>query len=473
MTWTVGGLFAGIGGLELALSHFDCLPLWFAEHDPSSKKQHPSSVLAARFPGVPNLGSVTEIDFTKVPKVDVLAGGFPCQDVSAAGKRKGIGEATRTGLWAEFVRAIRDVEPRWVVVENVAGLLTPVPARGGDGEIVGYYPAPLEAVLRDLAEAGFDAEWTVLRAADAGAPHNRARIFVLAWHSDAGEQDAIEFLRGRSESDAGGSSSSSPESPDPECQRCSKGRDAPPQGVGGTRRHEGPVPAPLGEPLGRGAGGASSAAAADGTGGKQHRCRVDLIDGSDGGRREGAGISTGCAQPPPDAIGEPVRNRTGDVGDAAGSGEGEGSERQRIRAYDRAGRAVSPPDPARDGGGAHGDGAPDLRTTVADAAGERRQGPTGHGDVQPPDGSAAFDWREFTAAIRRWERILNRPPPHPLIDNKLSHHFVEWMQGLPEGHVTDVLDRRPALKALGNCVVPQQAALALAVIGHRLTERAA
>jgi DNA (cytosine-5)-methyltransferase 1 len=99
--------------------------------------------------------------------IDVISGGFPCQDISAAGKGEGI-DGARSGLWSEFARIIREIRPRFAFVEN-SPMLT---SRG------------LGRVLGDLAEMGFDAEWCVLGADDAGAPHRRKRIWVLAADPD-------------------------------------------------------------------------------------------------------------------------------------------------------------------------------------------------------------------------------------------------------------------------------------------------
>jgi DNA (cytosine-5)-methyltransferase 1 len=155
----IGSLFAGIGGFDLAARWMGWETAWFSEIDP-----YASAVLAKHWPGVPNHGDITKIDFTQVEPVDMLCGGFPCQDISNAGKRKGIG-GERSGLWSEYARAIGELRPRYVVVENVAALLV----RG------------LERVLGDLAALGYDAEWTVLSAADVGAPHLRERLWITAY----------------------------------------------------------------------------------------------------------------------------------------------------------------------------------------------------------------------------------------------------------------------------------------------------
>lgn len=155
---TVGSLFTGIGGLDLALEHFGHRVIWQAESDGYAR-----AVLAKHWPAVKCFEDVREIDATSPPP-DIICGGFPCQDISNAGKRVGI-DGERSGLWSEFARIIREVRPRFVFVENVAALAV----RG------------LDRVLGDLAALGFDAEWDVLRAADVGAPHLRARIFILAY----------------------------------------------------------------------------------------------------------------------------------------------------------------------------------------------------------------------------------------------------------------------------------------------------
>lgn len=187
-----GELFAGVGGLGMAIDDvFNSTPAWFAEFDTA-----PSKVLAHHYPDVPNYGDVTKL--LDPPKVDILAGGFPCQDVSLAGRRRGMKEGTRSGLWTEFARIIDTVRPDWVVIENVRGLLSadaagvvePCPLCVGDNPE--HVLRALGAVLGDLAELGFDAEWTGIRASDIGAPHGRFRVFILAW-------PAAHTYRGRRE----------------------------------------------------------------------------------------------------------------------------------------------------------------------------------------------------------------------------------------------------------------------------------
>ena len=174
----IGSLFAGIGGLDLGLERAGLGPVvWQVERDKFCR-----SVLARHWPdadrfddvracsGVHAITCDLDDDCTcetpRLRPVDVICGGFPCQDVSDS---EGVGLAgSRSGLWFEMLRIVRELRPRFVVVENSSALTT----RG------------LDVVLGGLAGAGFDAVWTTLRAYDVGAPHQRARTFVVA-HTDA------------------------------------------------------------------------------------------------------------------------------------------------------------------------------------------------------------------------------------------------------------------------------------------------
>jgi DNA (cytosine-5)-methyltransferase 1 len=186
----IGSLFSGYGGLDLAVINTTGAEMaWHCEWEDA-----PSAILDKHFPGVPNYRDVTKVDFTQVEPVDILTGGFPCQDLSLAGKREGLKDGTRSGLWSEFARAIETLKPRLVVIENVRGLLSATATNpdlehcpwcmgeSGDGE-----PAlrALGAVLGDLADIGYDAKWQGVRASDAGAPHGRFRVFVVGYAQDA------------------------------------------------------------------------------------------------------------------------------------------------------------------------------------------------------------------------------------------------------------------------------------------------
>ena len=128
----IGSLFSGYGGLDLAVEHvFNATTVWFSELNAPVAR-----VFSHHWPEAPNLGDITAIDWSQVEPVDILIGGFPCQDVSTVGKRAGIAPGTRSGLWAHMAAAIDALQPEWVVIENVRGLLsspaTRPPAEGDD-----------------------------------------------------------------------------------------------------------------------------------------------------------------------------------------------------------------------------------------------------------------------------------------------------------------------------------------------------
>jgi DNA (cytosine-5)-methyltransferase 1 len=155
---TVGSLFSGIGGFDLGLERAGMRILWQSEIDPYARR-----VLQKHWPDVTLHGDIRELGKHNLEPVDILCGGFPCQDISLAGKGAGI-DGARSGLWSEMWRVIRELRPRYVLVENVAALKS----RG------------LDQVLGDLAACGYDAEWDCIPAVAAGAPHRRDRIFIVA-----------------------------------------------------------------------------------------------------------------------------------------------------------------------------------------------------------------------------------------------------------------------------------------------------
>ncbi len=171
---TIGSLFSGIGGLELGLERAGLGPVaWQVEKDPFCR-----GVLAKHWPNVTRFEDVTQP--RSYPAVDVICGGFPCQDVSAAGLGAGL-SGQRSGLWYHFASIVSKVRPSWVVVENVAS-----GARRW-----------LPTVRRHLHVLGYDSTAFALSAADVGAPHERARRFVVAYpHGQGlalgGEQHAWE-----------------------------------------------------------------------------------------------------------------------------------------------------------------------------------------------------------------------------------------------------------------------------------------
>jgi DNA (cytosine-5)-methyltransferase 1 len=134
-------------------------------------------VLARHWPGVPCYPDVRELRAADVEPVDVLCGGFPCQDISLAGKGAGI-DGARSGLWAEYARLIGELRPRYVIVENVPALL----GRG------------LGRVLGDLAALGYDAEWDCLPASAFGAPHRRDRVWLVAYPQGGSRADGARLV---------------------------------------------------------------------------------------------------------------------------------------------------------------------------------------------------------------------------------------------------------------------------------------
>ena len=154
----IGSLFSGVAGLDRAVEAVTgATPAWFVEFDAA-----PSKVLARHYPDIPNYGDVTTVDWSQVEPVDILTAGYPCQPFSHAGKRKGTDDERH--LWPYVEVAIGVLRPRLVVLENVAGHLT----LGGP------------TVIGSLTALGYDARWGVVRASDAGAPHRRARLFIVA-----------------------------------------------------------------------------------------------------------------------------------------------------------------------------------------------------------------------------------------------------------------------------------------------------
>lgn len=211
----IGSLCSGYGGLDLAVTAaFGGSAVWHADTDPAA-----SAVLARHWPAVPNLGDITAAtDWSAVPSVDLVVGGYPCQPFSAAGPRKGVHDARH--LWPHIAAALGVLRPRFVVLENVGHHLR-----------LGF-----DVVLADLARLGFDARWCCVRASDVGAPHPRRRLFVLAWSAAEDADGEPRFQRripaprqaqgGRSRPDAQG-----------------RGRAPAPNTPGHGRQQRGPEPA--------------------------------------------------------------------------------------------------------------------------------------------------------------------------------------------------------------------------------------
>lgn len=161
---TFGSLFAGIGGIDLGFERAGLECKWQVEID-----NYANRVLEKHWPDVHRERDIRECGRHNLKRVDILAGGFPCQDISVAGNGAGLA-GERSGLFFEIIRLARELRPRAIVLENSPALLN----RG------------LGRVLGELAQVGFDAEWHCIPAAAVGASHIRDRIFVLAYSEHGG-----------------------------------------------------------------------------------------------------------------------------------------------------------------------------------------------------------------------------------------------------------------------------------------------
>ena len=179
-------LFAGIGGFTLGLERAGFETVAFCEIEPYAQK-----VLAKNWPEVPIYDDVRTITADRLATdgigVDVITGGFPCQDISVAGNQAGI-EGERSGLWTECARLIGELRPRYAIFENVTNLL--------NGERGDWF----KRVLWDISSLGYDAEWHCIPASAIGAHHHRDRVWIVAypcggeWPAGAEEQGALREM---------------------------------------------------------------------------------------------------------------------------------------------------------------------------------------------------------------------------------------------------------------------------------------
>jgi DNA (cytosine-5)-methyltransferase 1 len=466
--YTLGSFCTGFGGLDRGVETVlgPAYHLWHTEYDPACdpthalyKKGNPTNpywktpVLEAHWPGVPNLGDIEKVDWATVPVPDIVTGGFPCKDVSAAGRRAGLGRGTRSGIWGNIAHAIGTLRPSLVLLENVRALLsTPAHRSTDDGDTptdshLEPWAAGLGdradrpvlravgAVLGDLADLGFDAQWVTVPASTVGAPHRRERVFILAWPADS---EGVGHWHARAQGRLWVSAAAV-------------------AGGAGT----GGLTALLPTPMAR-------------LGGNRGTPSIDVAaDRLDSGRRN---LDDAVALLP-----TPVARD----GDGRGEGSADYWDRKRDKGRSEglplgAVVALLPTPRATDGV----KGGPNQRGSSGDlmlpsAVMELLPTPTvtPHGDNQPPSAGMAARpslnslattdrWGRYAAAIHRWERILGRPAPEPTETGtkgqpRLSPRFVEWLMGSSDGWVTDHLPRNQALGALGDGVVPQQAAHAM------------
>jgi DNA (cytosine-5)-methyltransferase 1 len=170
---TFGSLFAGIGGFDLGLERAGMECRWQVEWDKSC-----NVVLAHHWPDVVRYGDVNDVGERNLEPVDLICGGFPCQDVSVAGKREGLA-GERSGLWFEFHRVLAELKPRWVIAENVPGLLS---SNGGRDFAV---------ILRGLVELGYGITWRVLDAQFFGVAQRRRRVFIVGSLGDGRSAEVL------------------------------------------------------------------------------------------------------------------------------------------------------------------------------------------------------------------------------------------------------------------------------------------
>ena len=392
---TIGSLFTGYGGLDMGVAMAldpAARVAWTSDVEPG-----PCKLAATRWPDTHNLGDITQINWDDVEPVDIICGGSPCQDLSLAGKRAGMATGTRSGLWESMAAAIETIKPRLVVWENVQGALSARAYSPVESEPTMLGNRAAQPALRaagrvagDLASIGYSSVWRIVRASDAGAPHQRARFFLIGY---------------------------------PDGQPWDMRRPATPRKTQGGR--------PLGQPAGPGIGALMPTPTAS--------------DHKAGRHQEGTGHSlTQAVQllPTPQATYAPR------------SSPGYGPNLHEI--------------------------ARDLLPTPS--ASDAIMGlPRTSG--RPPEKSTKLatrleyaDYGDYAPAIARWEQVTGRAAPPPTTPPRraggkpqLSARFVEWMMGLPEGHVTGPdldISRERQLRMLGNGVVPQQAALAVHTLIH-------
>lgn len=459
----IGSTYSGSGALDLAVERvFDAEPVWFCEFD-----EAPSKVLKHHWPAVPNYGDITAVDWASVPPIEIYSGGFPCQDVSAAGKRAGLKRGTRTGLWHHTAHAIDVLRPRWTVLENVLGLLsadgdewpdsvkglsalaakwgrvvalilrkiTKAERRGTltpewqarkDAELVRarreeqrakavftkerlrLVPRAIATVLAALAAMGYDVRWFVCKASDVGAPHHRTRVFILAsrepWAVPVGAR--------------------------PVARLDDESWTEPDHGLFGSIPFSGPWP--------------------------HAGCIVDGVAYE---------VEVDVAARAVDVLPTPAASNPNDGEDPATW------EARRAMLAERR-------------GGARGDEMLLPGVAVAAATGELLPTPNaadGSGGRMNSDGhqktlpgtaiEQSVEWGKYAPAIRRWESAT-RQSPAPTEPNRngrprLAAAFAEWMMGWPGGWVTDPaigITRPEQLKIIGNGVVDLQAEHAIRTV---------
>lgn len=395
-SYTIGSLFSGYGGLDLgvqmALGSGELA--WVSDIEPG-----PKAILKHHHPNVENLGDVTQVDWTQVDPVDVIAGGSPCQDLSVAGVRAGMKPGTRSGLWESMFNAVKTIRPHLVVWENVLGALSANAfslmeqreghlGNGADRPVL----RALGRVLGDLASIGYDTQWASLRASDVGACHRRARVFVVGF-----PQGDRWWLN----------------------RALNTARPTSPTTVGRVERKMFATPA-----------------ANLGSRGSRHPDKQKAGN-------HAIGLDDQCEHLLP--------TPTTQDADAPCASQ---LRRNSVPLNTLLPHLLPTPTCSR----------MDGRKSV-----QFSEGRTTFYDVVEYE-----KFGEFKDAIRVQEQAFGMSAPDPTMIGKtgrtlLNPAFVEWMMGLPPGHVTSPeigISRQLQLKALGNGVVPQQAATAIRIMAE-------
>ena len=391
----IGSLFTGYGGLDTAVGGELA---WYAEIDKAA-----CEVLANLHPGVPNLGDITKIDWTQVEPVDVLTGGYPCQPFSHAGLRKGKNDERH--LWPYVRDAIDTLRPEYAVLENVSGHLT-----------LGFAD-----VLSDLATIGFDAEWGTFRASDVGAPHQRKRLFIIAYPNTQGIQ-GHENIGGETSTER--------------------------------RGH-----------FKQGTGSPITDTDSDGHGQQLHAGRMGSVEGEAKGSTQQRERTRGESDPGNLSTSTHTQHDGLDGGTLTGSISESENERRLQQPERRNPDIIADTESNKQRESAEPDG---LRPELGDGSHAR---PIRLERTQQD--THDINWGKYAPAIRRWETVLGRPAPTPTVEHKnkrrLNPVFVEWMMGLPDGWVTGHgLSAAQELKMLSNGVVPQQARAAVSQLMERI-----
>ena len=433
---SIGSLFTGYGGLDMGVAMAldpDARVAWTSDVEPG-----PCKLAATRWPDTTNLGDITKINWATVEPVDIICGGSPCQDLSLAGKRAGMATGTRSGLWESMAAAVETIRPRLVVWENVLGALSAraySPVEQEPGMLGTRTNGPLVRaagrVVGDLASLGYSCSWRVVRASDAGAPHRRARLFIIGY-PDGQPWDMRRPPTPRQT--PGGRPQCEPTGPDlsllmptPTASDHKAGRHQAGTGHSLTQAVQ-LLPTPVAQPSGN-----SPSEHLRKKPGRERVTDLAIIVENDL-------LPTGGLLPTPQAV------------NASRSSAGYGPNLHEVAT------ALLPTPKAADGvmGLPRTSGRPPEKSTHL----ATRLEYTDYGDYAP--------------AIARWEQVTGRAAPPPSTPSRrsgskpqLSARFVEWMMGLPDGHVTGpdlALPREHQLRLLGNGVVPQQAALAVGTL---------